>query len=141
MDLGLWWKNRRWKALLELIEQLPNSSRTWEARLNDEEEAELILDSIEKREAEEGPQPQNVIAVREYDRNAMQLEDVKQLLSSLINTVRSAIGAKPVPHQRLKAETLLDEKTWERDVESVSPILEATGFNPAEVFGFDPDDE
>src|SRR5690625_5754606 len=37
VDLSRWWQQRRWKSLLELIDELPAASRFNEAILNDRE--------------------------------------------------------------------------------------------------------
>lgn len=132
MDLAAWWKQRRWRALLQLIEQMPHASRLWEARLNDPREAGLILDQIEEQE-ESGDSSPNAVAVREHDRTSVQLEDLKEAISALTNTVRGIVGARPIKHRRHKTETLIEQLTWERDVDSASPILEAAGFDPEEV--------
>ena len=47
MDLARWWQDRRWVALLELIDQLPQASRFMEAVVNDPEQADLIARSRE----------------------------------------------------------------------------------------------
>lgn len=130
VDLAVWWKQRRWRALLELIEQLPHASRLWEARLNDDEEAERILDQMEKDE--EKSSARNVVAIREHDRTSVQLEDLKEQIANLTNTVRGIAGGKPIRHRRDHTQTLIESKTWERDVESAAPILEQAGFDPSE---------
>lgn len=131
-DLGVFLYQRRWRALLELIEMLPHASLLWEARLNDPVEAELILDQMEAQEDEDGKQSAHEVAIREHDRHSVQLEDLKDLLGNLINTVRGVAGSKPARFQRDKTRSLIDQLRWERDIDSASDILSMAGFDPDE---------
>lgn len=47
MDLAVWWRARRWAALLEYIDQLPATSRLNEAIHNDPEQAARLVDRPE----------------------------------------------------------------------------------------------
>lgn len=131
-DLGVFLHQRRWRALLELIGLLPHASLLWEARLNDPEEAELILDQMEKDEEENGRSSVREVAIREHDRHSVQLEDLKEIVAGLDNTVRAIVGGKPIKHRRDKTRSLLEDLRWERDIESASDILSMAGFNPDE---------
>lgn len=131
-DLGVFLYQRRWRALLELIEMLPHASLLWEARLNDPVEAERILNQIEAQEDEDGKPSSHEVAIREHDRHSVQLEDLKELVGNLINTVRGVAGSKPARFQRDKTKSLLEQLRWERDIESASDILSMAGFDPEE---------
>lgn len=51
MDLGQWWQAGRYRALLEVIDELPEPNRVTEAQLNDPEVAPAILQArLEKPE-------------------------------------------------------------------------------------------
>ena len=53
IDLTEWWRARRWRALLEMITQLPRASRTRRAMMDDPETAAMILDSEDDEETTE----------------------------------------------------------------------------------------
>lgn len=87
MDLAAWWRARRWRALLELIEQLPTASRFRGAVLNDPEQARMIALAREYgTDDDDTPEPWSP-PVAEYDLTA-------QLLREILHTVTAAAGAK-----------------------------------------------
>lgn len=91
MDLAVWWRARRWRALLELIDQLPDASRLREAIYNDPEQARLIALSREYSSPEE-----------EDDEEQQQLWSPKfseftltaLLLREIVHNTAAAAGAK-----------------------------------------------
>lgn len=92
MDLARWWQDRRWKALLELIDQLPGPSRFNEAVLNDREFAEAVAANESKNDdgkSEWAPR------VSEFDLHALLLRDVIQSLQGVQAAVIAAAGGKP----------------------------------------------
>lgn len=50
VDLAAWWRQRRWAALLDLIDQLPGTSRLNEAIYDDPDQAALIASQPEPAE-------------------------------------------------------------------------------------------
>lgn len=51
--MARWWRDRRWVALLDLIDQLPQASRFMEAVANDPEQAALIAEARSKDDDDE----------------------------------------------------------------------------------------
>src|SRR5690625_2246227 len=82
VDLRQWWRERRFRALLDLIDQLPGASRLNEAIQNDPEQAEIIARHIEeqKRKAAEAGEEQRSWSPRvaEFDLHASLLRDLIQ---------------------------------------------------------------
>lgn len=89
VDLALWWRERRWKALLELIDELPAASRFNEAVLNDREFAEAVVAQ------ETGDRPEWAPKISEFDLHATLLRDVIQALQGVQAAVIAAAGGKP----------------------------------------------
>jgi len=89
VDLAAWWRARRWKALLELIDELPAASRFNEAVLNDREFAEAVVAQ------EAGDRPGWAPRVSEFDLHATLLRDVIQALQGVQAAVIVASGNKP----------------------------------------------
>lgn len=104
VDLSRWWRERRWKALLELIDELPAASRFNEAVLNDREFAKEVV------ARETGDRPEWSPRVSEFDLHATLLRDVIQVLQGVQAAVIAASGNKPpkiVPYPAPK--TALEE--------------------------------
>lgn len=95
-----WWQQRRWKALLELIEQLPSTSRYQQALAMDREAAERIL-AAERRadaEAEGETDPEWSPSLTEWTTEVTLLAEIRDMLPDLIQAVLSSI-----PRQKGKA--------------------------------------
>ena len=92
IDLAAWWRTRRWKALLELIDQLPSSARLSESIQNDPEQAALIA-QIPKPDDPWAP------SFRDFDLDATLLREIRELLVQLIRITigSSAPKIKPFP--------------------------------------------
>lgn len=88
VDLSAWWASRRWRSLLELIEELPPASRLNEAILNDPEQAARIAQLPESTE-EWSPK------VRDYDLTATLLREIRELLVSIYYTSHLSATGKP----------------------------------------------
>lgn len=88
-DLAQWWRARRWKALLDLIDQLPDASRFNEAILND---PEVVAEAV-ARESGEGPEWAPRIS--EFDLHATLLRDVIHALQGVQAAVIASAGGKP----------------------------------------------
>lgn len=97
VDLAVWWRERRFVALLDLIDQLPQTSRLNEALLNDPEQARLI---VAAREAStEEPEPW-APRYAEFDLHAQMLRDVIESLAGLRAAVLATARIPPGPHTR-----------------------------------------
>lgn len=92
VDLAVWWRERRWAGLLELIDELPAASRFNEAVLNDREFAkEVVAQESENRE----DAPEWAPKISEFDLHATLLRDVIQALQGVQAAVIAAAGGKP----------------------------------------------
>ena len=92
VDLARWWRARRWRALLDLIDQLPMASRFAEAVANDPEQARLIA-LQRQRSGDDGAAWSPRLA--EFDLHARLLRDVINGLLGVQSAVIAAAGAKP----------------------------------------------
>lgn len=92
VDLARWWQDRRYRGLLELIDQLPQASRYMEAVANDPEQARLIAEARSKGSGEgEAWSPR----LAEFDLHARLMRDQIQALMGVQAAVIAAAGAKP----------------------------------------------
>lgn len=89
IDLAVWWRQRRWAGLLELIDELPSASRFNEAILNDREFAEAVVAQ------ETGEAPEWAPKISEFDLHALLLRDVIQSLQGVQAAVIAGAGGKP----------------------------------------------
>lgn len=55
VDLAVMWRERRWVALAELIDQLPTASRFFEAVHNDPEQVALMAEQVQQAKGEWRP--------------------------------------------------------------------------------------
>lgn len=114
MDLAEWWQRRRWKALLELIDELPAASRLNEAIQNDPEQAKIIA-TIPLGDGEDWAPK-----VRDYDLTAMLLREIREMLASLYQLEHAkgsgkrppAIKPLPVPFTEVDRQRLLETREW-----------------------------
>lgn len=116
VDLAAWWHARRWRALLELIDQLPEASRFREAVLNDRDVVGELLDS-------EGSGSGWAPRVSDFDLHATYLRDLVHSVHQLIAVTVATAGGKPPRVQPPPApRTVLEEarrekaKDWARGV-------------------------
>lgn len=119
MDLGAWWRARRWRALLHLIELLPTDSRTSEARLTDPDEAARLVDAHERRrrESDDGDEIERwAPPLHQYDLTA-------QLLHELLNTVREALGGRTIPPPRT---AIAEERHRRKELSALEIVALAT---------------
>lgn len=135
VDLRQWWRERRFRALLDLIDQLPAASRLNEAIQNDPEQAEIIARHIEeqKRKAAEAGEEQRPWSPRvaEFDLHASLLRDLIQATLGLRAAVIASAGGKPgtvpdypAPITEVDKATARLERAWAQGV------LERFGFSP-----------
>lgn len=80
MDLGEWWKARRWRALLDLIDLLPPASRLSEARLHNPDEAPALLNA--RLAADDDSRPWSP-PVSQYDLHALLLREIANSVAQL----------------------------------------------------------
>jgi len=134
-DLSLLWRQRRFRALLDLIDQLPSASRLNEAILNDPEQAQLIAEDRERQLQEQGEQARKPWSPRlsEYDLHANLLRDLIQSVLGLRAAVIASGGGKPSP--------ITDYPTPATEVDKAMARLErAWAHNVLGQFGFGPED-
>lgn len=112
MDLAAWLKQRRYRGLIDLIDQLPAASRTMAALLNDRDIARNIVEGEAKSEgAPAGP------SLRDETPEV-------QMLRILINDFRSAMSDKKRKPRLLEPpKTALDKARREYHREAASDIL------------------
>ena len=95
MDLARWWADRRWVALLELIDQLPQASRFMEAVANDPEQAALIIQAREQQERDgEQDEPWSP-RLSEFGLMERLQRDTIQALMGVQAAIIAASGNKP----------------------------------------------
>lgn len=92
VDLARWWRDRRWRGLLELIDQLPQASRFMEAVANDPEQAEAIAKA---RSESTGEGEKWSPRLAEWDLHAHLQRDIIQALMGVQAAVIAASGNKP----------------------------------------------
>lgn len=133
IDLPAWLAARRYRAVLELIDELPQACRLQEAILNDPEQAQLILaDELARDEAEllgyvrgvdvdpddlrdtsdeeDQAQPLWRPRLRDWDTAAIQRAAIHaQLVALNHNTVRAANGKPGTPQYLPAPRTLVDD--------------------------------
>lgn len=120
MDLAQWWRERRFRALLDLIDQLPSASRLRGAIENDPEQAELIAKA---REESTDDAPRWTPPVAEYDLHAHLLRDLIQATIGLRAAVIASAGGKPgtipdypLPVTEVDRATARLQRAWARGV-------------------------
>lgn len=84
VDLGSWWSQGRFRALLEMIDRRPAASLLSEAIYTDPDNAEFLLEErqrLKKKSRRWAPR------ISDFDIHA-------EMLMAIANDVRSALGAK-----------------------------------------------
>lgn len=122
MDLAVWWRERRWLALLELIDQLPFASRVTEAVWNDPEQAALIAQAP-KGDGAWSPR------VQEFDLTASQLRELINGQQMLLHAIVRGNGGKPgkfvpypAPVTEVDRQQVIAERRWaERMIQIFTP--------------------
>lgn len=120
MDLARWWRARRWRALLELIDQLPMASRYAEAIANDPQQARLVVEAQEKQgRSGESWKPRYA----EFDVHARMLRDVIQAVMGVQAAVIAAAGNRPPPMESYPAPVTEIERAVQRATEEWADSL------------------
>lgn len=94
MDLAGWIRKRRWRGLLELIQELPPASRFAEAQLNDP----ILAASIAVAEREQERRGKSAAwrpKYSEWDLHAQLLREVREAVYSARDHIVSSMGQKP----------------------------------------------
>lgn len=125
MRLSDWWRCRRWRALLELIIELPHASRFYEARNNDPEFALEVAKTEREREQEGKPRPPWRPAARDWSLEAQLLREIREAVIAVRNaTIRVAGGnpktIRPIPSPRTAIDEAREELSKQGQLEIIS---------------------
>ena len=91
MDLGELWGARKWRKLLNLIDQLPGNTRLAEAISNDEEHVEAIIAAREHSDSSGPSGP----PLSEYNPMVERLDRLIDAVGQNTAATIAAAGAKP----------------------------------------------
>ena len=116
VDLGTWWRDRRWMALLELIEQMPTACRWREALSQDAEHAQAQLDhEAALADDPDASQPAELVWAppwREYDLAALQMREVINLLQMIGQGLGVISGGSEFPGPATALDKIRDEQQF-----------------------------
>lgn len=126
MDLAAWFREKRWVALLELIDGLPGASRFNEALSNDPELAEIIAMQPESTEPW-APR------VQDFTLTNMLLAQIADGLKALQNTQIAIAGKKPDPIKPFPTpRTAIDRAKEAHEKQFVADVLGLFGYGPGD---------
>ena len=131
MDLSEWIESGRWRATLELVEQLPWASRFRAAMLNDPDYADMIAEAQLRQESEgsdDGPSVAEFGSVEQRLTTLIDLMKVQVQWSQRQAGVKSPSKMKPEPRPKTLVSELIERKEQE------------VGLEVASQFGFDRSD-
>lgn len=126
MDLAAWFREKRWVALLELIDGLPGASRFNEALANDPELAEIIAMQ---------PEPTEPWAprVQDFTLTNMILAQIADILKSSQQTQIGTAGGKPKQIKPFPTpRTAIDRAKEAHEKQFVSDVLGLFGYGPGD---------
>ncbi|MDO5743497.1 MAG: hypothetical protein Q4P23_03430 [Micrococcaceae bacterium] len=126
MDLALWFRERRWVALLELIDGLPSASRLNEAISNDPDLAEAIASQ---------PEPSEPWSPRiaDYSLTNVILIQIVDSLKALQQTQIAAAGGKPGHMKPFPTpRTAIDRFREAQEQEFIAEMAGLLGFSPGD---------
>lgn len=126
MDLAVWFRDRRWVALLELIDGLPGASRLNEAISNDEELAKELASL---------PDPEEPWSPRlaEYTLDTLVLIQIADGIRHLQQTQIGTAGGKPSPVKPFPSpRTAVDRYRESLEQEFVADMAALLGFSPGD---------
>lgn len=127
MDLATEYRNRRWVALLDYIDQLPRANRLNEAMLND---PEVAAELAERPDPTEPWSPD----VRDYNLTAIMMREMISELKVIQQTLVASGGAKPKPFTPFPAPvTELDRVKKRKEREFAVGIAELVGFTESDL--------
>lgn len=136
MDLARWWRDRRWLALLDLIDQLQKdpATRLNEAILNNPEQAMLIAERQEFTDPDTGDSPPWSPRVADYDLTAIMLREVLHTLHAIRGELRingnrrpGEIPTFPEPRTAVDDAAAILERRW------IDTNLTKWGFKPSDL--------
>lgn len=90
LDLATEWRSRRWRRLLNIIDNLPRESRYFEARVNDEYAIEMMLAA--DRGDDSGPPTRRMA---DWSAEVELLTAVVNRLGEVVQGIAALGGAKP----------------------------------------------
>lgn len=123
VDLAVWLAKGRTAALIDLIDQLPQSCRLYEAQVNDPEVAEAIADLPE-------PSEQWAPSVRDWGLTQQLLAQIVDRLSDLTAVTVQANGGKPAKPPRVPApRTGIDEARERVEKRRTDALISSFGFD------------
>lgn len=129
MDLSEWIESGRWRATLELVEQLPWASRFRAAMLDDPDYADMIAEAQLMQEAtDDGPSIADFGSVEQRLTTLIDLTKVQIQWAQRQAGVKSPSNMKP----ELRPKTLVSELIHRKEQE--------IGLDVASQFGFDRSD-
>jgi len=133
VDLSEYLQQGRWKATLELIDQLPWDSRFREAMLNDPDYADAIAEH-QLRQDDEGKKDAVGPRISEYGPVEQRLTTLIELEKANLFWAQVAAGVKkpPKPKPEKPPMTLVSKLIKQKGEEA--------GFEIASLFGFSRDD-
>ncbi len=92
----MWWRSRRWRGLLQLLDELPSTSRVKVAQVEDDELAtQLVEAGLIPDESPPWAPP-----LREYDATAVLLQQVLDTLEGANYQRAQGKGGRPKPSPR-----------------------------------------
>lgn len=123
MDLAVWYREKRWVALLDLIDGLPGASRFNEAISNDPELAAQIA-------AQPDPVEPWRPRVQDYTLTNMLLAQIADGMKSLQQTQIAAAGGKPSQVKPFPSpRTAIDRAKEAHEKQFVSDVLGLFGYD------------
>lgn len=133
MDLSEWLEAGRWRATLELIDELPWNSRFREAMLNDPEYADAIAEQQLKQDdddkkTDDGPRVSEFGPVEQRLTTLIELNKALLMWTQKQAGVESPKKMKPEPSPKTLVNVLVTKKEQEH------------GLSVAALFGFDESD-
>jgi hypothetical protein len=125
LDLAREWHSRRWRRLLNFIDNLPRNSAYVTALVEDEEYAEAVVAA--EAGAQERHRPRRYM--NEWSVEVELLSSVLDRLGELISVSVVAAGAKkapkvaPAPRPMTAIERIRQKRRWRRHESLVSRVL------------------
>lgn len=127
VDLAVWYKNRRWVALLDYIDMLPSANRLNEAILNDPESADEIA-------ARPDPTEPWSPKVSEFDLHAVILREIVSELKVVVQTLTASGGARPKPFKPFPSPiTEVDRAKKRQERKFAFDLVSEFGFGEADL--------
>jgi hypothetical protein len=99
LDLGTEWRERRWQRLLDLIDELPRTSRFRELIAQDEELARIQAEAdwAARKTAKKDPVRESALPLREWSPEVDMLAGVFDRLGGVISSLYASRGIKNAP--------------------------------------------